>query len=139
MATVTTTFSQGVNGYMGTLDTMLQQASPTATAGTATTIGIDTGTGTDATQVLLGFDSLFGTGPGQIPPGATITSATMTLRTTSGSVQGGSLHHMLVDWDNASTWASLGNGVQTDGIEAVSAADLTTGAVTTGDRAYDVT
>jgi Calx-beta domain len=138
MATVTTTFRQGVNGYTGTVDTMLQQNSPSVNSGSATVLGIDQGTGSEV-QGLLGFDNLFGTGPGQIPPGAIITSASLTLRTTSGSVQGGSLHRMLVDWNSASTWSSLGNGVQADGTEAVAAADLVTGAVVTGDRAYDVT
>jgi hypothetical protein len=87
MATVS--FQQGVNNYTSALDTMLQQASPAAAAGTATTIGVDTGTGVEV-QTLLGFDNLFGPGPGQIPPNASITSATLTLRTTNGSAQGGS-------------------------------------------------
>jgi hypothetical protein len=139
MATeVTTSFRQGVNGYAGTLDTMLQQKSPSISSGTATVIGADGDVGAEM-QVLLGFDNLFGAGPGQIPPGAIITSATLTLRTTSASVQGASLYRMLVDWDSTSTWASLGNGVQTNGTEAVATADLTTGTITTGDRAFDVT
>jgi hypothetical protein len=137
MATVS--FQQGVNNYTSALDTMLQQASPAAAAGTATTIGVDTGTGVEV-QTLLGFDNLFGPGPGQIPPNASITSATLTLRTTNGSAQGGSLYRMVADWTSAATWSSFGgNGVQTDGSEAVASADLTTGAVASGSRAFDVT
>ena len=30
--------------------------------------------------MLVRFDNLFGTGPGQIPPGSTITSATLRVR-----------------------------------------------------------
>jgi hypothetical protein len=135
----TVTFREGVNGYTGTLDTMLKQASPTAGSGTATTLRVDAGTGVEV-QTLLGFDNLFGPGPGQIPLGATITSATLTLQTTNGSNNGGSLYRMLSDWNNASTWNSLTNGVQIDGSEAVAIADATVGVATTGSsKVVDVT
>jgi hypothetical protein len=138
MAVVTTTFQQGVNGYSSTLDTMLQQKNPTAASGTISEIGADKDSGAEK-QVLLKFDDLFGTGPGQIPVGAIITSASLTLRTTSASLQGASLYRMMFDWDGTSTWNSLGNGVQTDGVEAAAVADLTTGQTTTGSRAFDIT
>jgi hypothetical protein len=84
----TLTFQQGVNGYTSAIDTVLRQASRSVALGSATTIGIDTGTGIDV-QALLAFDDLFGPGPGHIPIGAEITSATLTLRTTfSPSVDG---------------------------------------------------
>jgi hypothetical protein len=134
----TLTFQQGVNGYTSAIDTKLQQASRSAAAGTATTNTIDFGTGVEV-QSLLAFDNLFGEGQGQIPIGAKITSATLTLRTTNSSAQGGSLYRMLSDWDTTATWNSFGNGVQTDGWEATFFADLVTGAVGLGDRAFDVT
>jgi hypothetical protein len=137
MATVS--FQQGVNGYTSALDTMLKQASPAAGSGTATTLRVDAGTGVEV-QTLLGFDNLFGSGAGQIPLGATITSASLTLQTTNGSNNSGSLYRMVADWDNASTWNSLTNGVQTNGSEAVATADATVGVATTGSsKVVDVT
>ncbi len=122
----------------GIVDTMLQQAAPTTVFGSATRIGVDTG-GSAEVQSLLAFTNLFGNGSGQIPLGATITSATLTLQTTNGSNQGGSLYRMLIGWNGQSTWSSLGSGVQFDGFEATSDPDLVTGAVATGSRGFDVT
>ena len=45
-------------------------------------------------QTLLAFTGLFGDGPGQVPLGATITSAMVTLNTTNGSGSGASLYRM---------------------------------------------
>jgi hypothetical protein len=132
----TVTFRQGVGSYFDTIDTRIRQAAPTTALGTATQVGVDTGTNAEE-QALLAFAGLFG--PGKIPIGATITSATLTLQTTNGSAQGGSLYRMLSDWDGSSTWSSLGNGVQFNGIEAASAPELVTGAVVTGSRPFDVT
>jgi hypothetical protein len=137
MATVS--FRQGVNGYTGALDTILMQASPSAAFGTATTLSVDFGTGVEE-QTLLAFDNLFGSGAGQIPVDATITSATLTLQTTNSSANGGGLYRMLADWTNASTWSQFGgNGVQADGGEAVASADVVVGSVASGSRGFDVT
>src|SRR3712207_6269031 len=137
----TVTFRQGVNSagfvYSGAVDTMLMQASAATASGAAATIGVDTGTNVDQ-QMLMRFGALFGDGPGQIPLGATITSATLTLRTTNATVQGPTLRRLLTPWDNASTWSSLGSGVQTDGTEAVTAPDQTLGAVASGSTVVDV-
>ena len=46
---------------------------------------------------------------------------------------------MLAPWQEASTWNSLVNGVQADGVEAVSSADAVTGSVTDGVTTIDVT
>jgi hypothetical protein len=121
----------------GIIDTRLQQSTPTTAFGSATKLGTDTGTNAGV-QTLLRFDNavLFGNGPGQIPLGATITSATLTLQTTNGSSQGGSLHRMLTGWDSQSTWDSLGNGIDFNDTDAKASADLVTGAVTTGSRTF---
>ena len=128
--------STTVSFSTGVVDTVLKQASPTASFGGATSIGPDGDTGSKV-QTLLEFGNLFGTGPGQIPLGATITSASLTLQTTNGSGNGGSLYRMLTDWNGAATWNVLGDGVQI-GTET-SAADLNVGAVSLGSRAFDVT
>ena len=94
-------------------------------------------------QGLLRFDDLFGTGPGQIPPGTVIRRATLTLTfegANAASGDGGRLHRMVVPWTERSTWNSLGDGIQL-GSEALSGADAdTAGAVANrGTRSFDVT
>jgi DNA-binding beta-propeller fold protein YncE len=139
---VTVSFQQGVNGYAGTIDAMLRESRPAQNYATTTNVNIDSAdTAGQRNEGLLYFAGLFGSGPGQIPLGATITSATLTLQVTEGSSQGGSLHRMLTNWTGLPTWTwdSFGNGIQFDGTEAVAAADLTTGAVRIGATNLDVT
>jgi hypothetical protein len=139
---VTVSFQQGVNGYAGTIDAMLRESRPAQNYATTTNVNIDSAdTAGQRNEGLLYFAGLFGSGPGQIPLGATITSATLTLQVTEGSSQGGSLHRMLTNWTGLPTWTwdSFGNGIQFDGAEAVAAADLTTGAVRIGATNLDVT
>jgi hypothetical protein len=121
--------------YTGTRDTSISPNSPDSSAASATRLYIDRGTDTD--QALLAFTNLFGSGPGQIPFGATITSATLTLNTVNASAAGASLHRMVTSWSESATWNSLVNGVQL-GIEAVLSADLSTGAVAGGLRSFNV-
>ena len=130
-------FQQNVDRGYGTYgnagDIQLTHANPTTpypAGGDANGLLVDwpeTGS-TQTTQVLVRFDSLFGNGPGQIPLGAQIVSATLTVDTNNPG-DGGTIHRMLVDWDSeADTWGAFGsglegrnatNGVQTDGVEAV--------------------
>jgi hypothetical protein len=97
----------------------------------------------DQEVMLLAFDNLIGTASGQVPPGASIARAVLTL-TTEGtgaeSAHGGRLHRMLVGWGEASTWDSLGAGVQL-GLECDASIDASsTGQVgTKGTRSFDVT
>jgi Bacterial Ig domain/Calcineurin-like phosphoesterase/RTX calcium-binding nonapeptide repeat (4 copies)/Right handed beta helix region len=128
---VTVTFSQSAR------DTSIRVSSPDAVSATATALVIDSG-GNLTSQTLLAFEGLFGDGPGQIPLGATIASASLTLTTVNNSATGASFHRMLVDWTDQATWNSLGGGVQF-GTEAVATADFNTGAVRTGAAAYDMT
>jgi hypothetical protein len=88
--------------------------------------------------VLLGFNNLFGSGPGQIPFGATVTSATLTLNTVNSSAAGGTIYRMSIDWSESASWNSMGNGIQI-GTETVATAELNTGAVATGSSSFDVT
>jgi hypothetical protein len=71
---------------------------------------------------------LFGAGPGQIPPGAIIRSATLRLNNNS-SGDHVELHRMLVPWDESSTWNSLTNSIDRDDVEAAAVADAVTGLV----------
>lgn len=123
--------------FQRAVDTMLQQKSPAQRFASAPSVSIDgdNGDGTD-NQVLLRFDDLQFD---QIPDGATITSATLTLQTVdTGS--GAALHRILTSWTEDDTWHSLAGGIQADGSEAAATADLVTGRIgTLGPSIFDVT
>ncbi len=110
-------FQQGVNGYQGTQDTDLLQGSPDSDQSNDTTPIVDFA-GPTFSNLLLRFDDIIGDGPGQIPVGSTVLSAELILDTINPG-DGGSFHRMLIDWDESSTWNSLGNGVQADNLEAL--------------------
>ncbi len=122
----TVNFTQGVNGYLGVTDTFIDQAAPATPQGSATSLLIDgdssTASGNQLAQGLIKFDNLFGNNPGQVPLGATILSAKLSILTgsTSGDETANqmSLHRLWVPFDNTSTWNSLGAGI-TLGSEAV--------------------
>ena len=145
-------FRDGVNGYAGTADTYIEAGDTDANYGSSFKMNItgpnfngsESGVTGSAgrTQSLIRFDDLFGTGPNQISPGSTITSATLSIDKLAGfgSVR---LYDLGVAFtESGSTWDSLGNGIQlateTDG--AFTAADFGSGG---GDgntpRTYDVT
>ena len=108
---VTLTFRQDQNGYAATQDTFLQQNPPSANTdnGAAAAIGWDgddpAGSGFDQ-LALLRFDGIVGSGPGQIPPGSQITSATLTYVVFDVG-DTGELHDLLVPWTEASTFSSF--------------------------------
>ncbi len=58
---------------------------------------------------LLRFRDVFGDGPGQVPPGAQISSAMLELEA-AHALEGdpGNLHRVLVDWDESTRWSSFG-------------------------------
>ena len=118
-------FQDGSGGYASTADTELDSSSPDSNNGTEESVSIVAGM--NEGQGLIRFDNIFGAGAGQVPPGATITSATLTVNVTSASLAGANieLHEMLVTWDESSTWNSLTNGVQTDDTDASIAVDST--------------
>jgi hypothetical protein len=135
-AAVSVTFRQGTAGYTGTVDTMLREHYPTDNYGNAFVISPQ-GDSTKHTQGLLEFNNLFGSGPGQIPVGATIVSATLTLMTTQPSVDAGTINPMLASWNASSTWNTMVGGV-TVGTEASSSNVVAIGAATVGTHSYDV-
>jgi hypothetical protein len=139
-AFTTLTFREGENGYAGTLDTYLAFASPTTNFGASTIVKSDTvdGAPSGAVHGLLRFENVFGTGAGQVDPGATLDSATLTLVTTNASVNASNFHRMLVDWNEASTWNTLTSGVQANGVEAETAAAATVTPSGSGALSIDV-
>ena len=136
--TMKVSFEQGVSGYSGTVDTMLQEASPNANDSNATSLNVDASDRGGAVQGLIRFDDIFGNQTGQIGSNAEIVSARLELDVDN---RGDSLefHRMAQSWSDNSTWNSLGNGIQANGREALSTADATTGSVSTGPLSVDVT
>ncbi len=121
-----TGFQEGFGGYFGSVDTYLREYDPDTTFDTRGTVLVDAEDpegDPHHNQGLLRFNNLFGTGPGQIPFGATIHSAHLRLRTENVSPGNIRLHRMLMAWDGSSTWNSLTDGVTPDDTEAVAAAD----------------
>lgn len=118
----------GGGTYTGTQDTEIAGASPDSAFGSLVAMRsdlLDPTSGGSEVQALLRFDSLFGVLPDQIPFGATINSAVITLfapnasNAPTGNI---AIHQMTTAWDETSTWNSLTNGVQI-GSETVAGAD----------------
>ena len=118
---ITVVFQNGLNGYADTQDTYFQESVPTAINGDLETIRWDTSSGSPAGPVymVVRFDNIFGTGPGQIPTTATIQSATLTY-TIGGDANAtgndGDLREVLVNWDEATT--TYNNFGGTAGVQA---------------------
>lgn len=81
-------FQQGVDGYAGTFDILLsERPSFDGTLGASTPNYFLDGSGANGSpdeQGVIRFDDIFGTGPGQIPQGATILRASLTVATNGG-------------------------------------------------------
>ena len=151
--TLVAEFQQGVVGvqggpaYSSTEDTYID-AEPTRVTtffGVDPEIRVDDAEGGDFTgggegvnirpqQGLISFDNLFGGDANQVPVGAQIFGATLTLNVTGQSDSGANINffRMLKDWNEVATWndpqGSLGNdivnGITPDGIEASEIADF---------------
>ncbi len=116
--TQTASFQQGVNGYGQCLDTYIRDG-----------YNVDFSdldrleVATNSTRHgLIKFGDIVGPEEGQIPPNATILSATIELQTING---GGTLkiHRLLQDWENDVNWVTSfgGDGIQPNGVEAETA------------------
>ncbi len=139
----TVTFQQGISGYTGTVDTYIDTA--LGSQANVTPIVVDN---LPVEQILIRFDGIFGTGATQIPPGATIVSATLTLWVGTGSNDQSAnavrFHRLLHAWNATDVWAAYGvapwnadGGIQADGVDAVSTADATA-TMPTANLAYPI-
>ncbi len=116
------TFQHGVKGYQGTVETELWEVAPSTRMDTNDRVTVDGNNSGGISQVLMRFDGVIGPEAGQIPRGARIEQATLTLTAFDpGSTV--SLHQMLIPWDASSTWDRLVGGVARDGFEAANARD----------------
>jgi hypothetical protein len=93
---------EGLGGYAMTKDTFISEAEPTANHGDDVDLRWHT---TDNMHTLLRFDDLFGTGG--IPPGATIRTATLEVTIVEAGAMA-QLYEPLVDWDETTTYDTLG-------------------------------
>jgi uncharacterized delta-60 repeat protein len=128
-------FQQGVDGYTGTEDTFVRQYEAFSAFGNDTTVELNSWGGF-AEHGLIRFDNVFGSALGQIPLGATITGATLSVYVSHpNDTNGGatvSIYRMLQGWSEASTWSAMSNGIQTNGIEAAATASNTQSATQGG-------
>src|SRR5438093_915299 len=85
LAPATLTFQEGANGYVGTHDAEIRDASPTTNFGTVTPMDVDLSDAGGQSLVVLRFGNLFGTAANQIPLGSTINSAALTINVTDQS------------------------------------------------------
>jgi hypothetical protein len=108
-------------GYSSTIDTYLDSANPNTNRGSDLSLQISGAT----KQGLIRFDNIWGFGAGQAPVGARILSAKLLIQSAQNSTGTVSVHRMLIDWNEASTWNSLLNGVSANDVEAVSAPEFT--------------
>ena len=130
------TFQQRVNGYSGTVDTGLTESAPSTDHSKDTALSSDAddpASSGQENQILLRFDSIFGSKAAQVPPGATISSASLDV-TVVNSGAGARMHRMKHAWSDSDTWSSLGGtGVRT-GVDAETAADAQSVGTVTPER-----
>ncbi|MCI0702294.1 MAG: DNRLRE domain-containing protein [Planctomycetia bacterium] len=111
------TFQNGANGYKGAVDLEIWDVAPNTCLEGNINASSDANNDGGESQVLVRFDDIIGTKPGQIPPKSAIHSATLII----GAFDQGTtvhLHRMLVPFKRTSTWNSLVGGVTADGLEA---------------------
>jgi hypothetical protein len=113
---VTVTFQQGINGYTGFFDRRVGDNGTAQNGSGVQQYAVDgmPGPADNSPDIngLLRFDGIFGTGPGQIPPGAEVTDARLTLVTaTVADAQSPGpwlLDRLMVPFDGTTTYGSLG-------------------------------
>ena len=113
----TWTFQNGVNGYTRTVDIEIWAVAPNTCLEGNPNASADADNDGGESQILLRFEDIIGSKPGQIPPRSTIHSARLIV---SAFDEGNPvhLHRMLVPWKRTATWNSMVGGVTADDREA---------------------
>jgi hypothetical protein len=132
---------QGVDQYSGTVDVEIWAVAPNRCLEGNPNASSDANNDGGESQILLRFDGLIGSGPGQLPPDSTIHSARLVVNAfdAGDTVH---LHRMLVPWKKSATWNSMVAGVTADGNEASAQKDsFTFGKISanSSEIAFDVT
>ena len=114
-------FQDGVNDYQGTQDTWINEASKNSSYGNSSVLVADDDTTNSwwrerQGQALLKFDDIIGDEAGQIPAGAQIERANLKLTLIDDIDHllynpDFEVYYMTRDWDELSTWNSLGSGL----------------------------
>ena len=122
---------------------MVSSEDPNTSFGSSSLVQLETDTGSFG-YGLIQFTNIFGSGPGQVPLGSTITSATLQITglgdgNSSASAQ---LYRMLVPWTEADTWNSMSTsepGIQWDDVESLSTFDASASNLALTTHTFDVT
>ncbi len=112
---VSTSFQEGVNGFVGTHDTDVR--STTADQVRGAEVGNLSDNNNPVAHALIRFDNIFGTSAGQIPFGASISSARLVFYTANNSPHTHGLYRMLTAWNESATWNTMVNGIDVAGVE----------------------
>lgn len=134
-------FRNGVDGYRDAVDAEIWAIAPSKSLlrqGTMTTDGNNDG---GESQVLLQFGRIFGDERQQIPIGAKIQSAKLTIVAFDPGTTC-YLHRLLVPWAPSVTWDGMANGISVDNSEASTVRDGFTFAEISMDKqlvSFDVT
>ncbi|MEK7953470.1 Ig-like domain-containing protein [Luteolibacter soli] len=124
----TTSFQQGINGYTGQWDRRVGENGTAQNGSAVQQYAVDGNPGpadaSEDTNGLIRFSNIFGTGPGQIPPGAEVIDAKLilTTATVSNAQSPGpwAIDRLMVAVNDSTTYASLGgdpNPNTFDGLE----------------------
>ena len=97
---------EGVDGYSGTVDTFIHEYDPAGVFGSLPSLEWDLADHGLPKWALLRFDSIFGSGAGQLPIGATIESATLTFEVFNEG-DPADAHEVLIDWTEGVTYNTV--------------------------------
>jgi hypothetical protein len=114
----------------------LQIDLPDTPFGSAQTVAIDF---VEENHGLIRFDDIIGTGTDQIPPGAVVITATLTLNLPNLGGITTTLHRMLVPWSGSDTWNSMVEGIRADDVEARIQPDATAASTLTSPLILNIT
>lgn len=136
-------FRQNVDAYTSAHDTRIRADLPDSSDTTAAIVAVDFD---GPNEVLVRFDDIIGTNPGQVPPGSVINAAFLDLATLGGNAygDGGQFFRMLTTWQDTDTWNTIGGGIQ-PGVQAAATATTFAGSasrdpnVCGGYMSFDVT
>ncbi len=118
--TSTIMFQEGMDSYAGTEDTFLQVAAPGNVNGASEIWEWDdddpSGGVVEPNYGMIRFGNIFGAGPGLIPAGSQIVSATMTYTVFDEGFTA-SMREVLVDWDESDSLTDVCGGSCDEGSE----------------------
>lgn len=116
-------FQEGLNDYAGTEDKEIRSSGGDSDNGENISISVDGDDGSPGrqpNQALIRFSDIVGDGPGQLGADDPVEEALLILQVTNPG-SGFTVHQMLADWDESTTWEDLSGGVSADDSEALSA------------------